>query len=320
VKSILIALRYPIDILFAILVIPAAFILLMYRKYGSVRLPRTTSVLRNIGVFPIKNHYYEPLFDHRLIRDSMDKPRNLPGIDINETGQLALIEQLKYASELLALGLDQKSETPSAFQFSNGSFESGDAEFLYQMLRHYKPRKMIEIGSGFSNNIARLALLKNRENDHKPCKHICVEPYEMPWLETLGDIEILRERVEDCYIDWSKDLDSGDVLFVDSSHMIRPQGDVLKEYLEIFPVLKSGVIVHVHDIFTPRDYLTNWIVNDVKFWNEQYLLEAVISNTSRYEILAGLDYLTQKHFDKMKIVCPYLTIGRRPGSFYFKIR
>jgi Methyltransferase domain len=320
VKRLFIALRYPIDLIFAVLAVPAALVLLMYRKYRSVRLPLTTSVLRKIGIFPIENHYYEPLFDHRLIRESMDKPRNLPGIDLNEPGQLALLEKLTYAPELVALRLDQKSDSLSAFQFNNGSFESGDAEFLYQMVRHLKPAKVIEIGSGFSTKIARLALLKNREEGASQSRHICVEPYEMPWLETLGDIETLRERVEDCKIDWSQELVSGDVLFVDSSHMIRPQGDVLKEYLEIFPVLQSGVIVHVHDIFTPRDYLTNWIVKDVKFWNEQYLLEAVLANTARYEVLAGLDYLTQKYFNKMKSVCPYLTVGRRPGSFYFRVR
>jgi hypothetical protein len=76
---------------------------------------------------------------------------------------------------------------------------------------------------------------------------------------------VIRERVETCGLDWAKELSTGDLLFVNSSHMIRPQGDVLKEYLEIFPLLAFGVYIHIHDIFTPKDYPHQWIVNDVLF-------------------------------------------------------
>jgi hypothetical protein len=101
--------------------------------------------------------------------------------------------------------------------------------------------------------------------------------------------------------------------------MIRPQGDVLTEYLQIFPSLKYGVYVHIHDIFTPKDYLKRWIIDDVRFWNEQYLLEALLTNTDRYEIVAALNYLKHHHYDQLREVCPYLTTNSEPGSFYFKI-
>jgi hypothetical protein len=101
--------------------------------------------------------------------------------------------------------------------------------------------------------------------------------------------------------------------------MIRPQGDVLAEYLEILPTLSSGVFVHVHDIFTPRDYLPEWIDTDVKFWNEQYLLEALLANSHRYKIVAALNFLSNNHSQEMKRVCPYLTDDRQPGSFYFVV-
>jgi hypothetical protein len=95
---------------------------------------------------------------------------------------------------------------------------------------------------------------------------------------------------------------------------------VLFEYLEILPQLQSGVIVHVHDVFSPRDYLENWIKRDVRFWNEQYLLEATLGNTSRYEILAALNQLKHDHYEHLKRVCPYLERDQEPGSFYFRIR
>src|SRR6202044_2663312 len=112
--------------------------------------------------------------------------------------------------------------------------------------------------------------LKNHSESGLRAPHTCIEPYEMRWLEQFEEVNVLRDRVEDSGIDWAKELDRGDLLFVDSSHMIRPQGDVLKEYLEIFPRLASGVYIHIHDIFTPRDYPANWIAIKVRFWNEQY--------------------------------------------------
>jgi len=74
-------------------------------------------------------------------------------------------------------------------------------------------------------------------------------------------------------------------LFIDSSHIIRPQGDVLFEYLEILPILNAGVFVHIHDIFTPKDYLSEWILDGKVFWNEQYLLEAFLSFNTCFKIM-----------------------------------
>ena len=102
--------------------------------------------------------------------------------------------------------------------------------------------------------------------------------------------------------------------------MIRPQGDVLHEYLTILPQLQSGVIVHVHDIFSPRDYLDNWVRRDIRFWNEQYLLEATLGNSARYEVIAALNLLKHDHYSELERVCPYLELNREPGSFYFRIR
>jgi hypothetical protein len=142
----------------------------------------------------------------------------------------------------------------------------------------------------------------------------------MAWLESFSEIDVIRRKVEDCDLDWSKSLGPGDLLFIDSSHIIRPQGDVLKEFLEILPQLASGVYVHVHDIFSPKDYLREWVVDEVKFWNEQYLLEALLSNSDRYQVVGALNYLKHRHFDRLNEVSPYLTEDREPGSFYIKVR
>jgi hypothetical protein len=113
----------------------------------------------------------------------------------------------------------------------------------------------------------------HRDDPGYTCEHICIEPYEAQWLEKL-DVTTIREPVERLDKSLFRSLEKNDILFIDSSHMIRPQGDVLFEYLEILPILQSGVLIHIHDIFTPKDYLEEWLSQEVRFWNEQYLLEA----------------------------------------------
>ena len=310
-----------IDLLLLVFVLPAGLILRLYRRVGSRRLPLSTLVLKRLGVFPVRNHYYEPLFDDRHLTQPLDEPRPLPGIRFDVDRQLELLAKLHFADEFEAFVREQKADdSDRAFRLPNGSYESGDAEFLFQMIRHFKPSKVIEIGSGNSTKVARHALHLNAKQSDMDIRHVCIEPYEQPWLESFGDIELVRHKVEECGIDWSQALDAGDLLFIDSSHVIRPQGDVLFEYLELLPQLKSGVIVHVHDIFTPRDYLDNWIRKDVRFWNEQYLLEATLSNSSRYEVLAALNLLKHDHYEALKRVCPFLDPEREPGSIYFRVR
>lgn len=99
---------------------------------------------------------------------------------------------------------------------------------------------------------------------------------------------------------------------------IRPQGDVLYAYLEILPILERGVIVHLHDIFSPRNYLKEWLVDEVKFWNEQYLLEAFLTHNRSWKIIGALNYLHHNHYEVLKSVAPFLTPNREPGSFYIQ--
>jgi hypothetical protein len=310
----------PVDVALSLAVVPAAYLLLAYRRLGARRLPRTTARLKRIGVYPIRDHYYEPLFDDRRLTGDLAEPRPLPGLDLGEAGQLALLDRLDRADELVALDLAGPPGGIADFRLGNEAFESGDAEMLYQMIRHLRPAKVIEVGSGHSTRLARLALQANARETGKVAEHVCIEPYEQPWLERLEGVTVIRQRIEASGIDWATALGPGDLLFVDSSHVIRPQGDVLAEYLDIFPRLAPGVIVHVHDVFTPRDYLREWVVDNVWFWNEQYLLEALLSDSPRYQVVAAVNFLKRRHYQRLAQVCPYLTPDREPGSFYFRVR
>jgi hypothetical protein len=210
----------PIDVVLAVILAPAAALFRAYRTAGSQQFPLTTRMLKKVGVFPIRRHYYEPLFDDKQLRRSLREVRDLPGIDFRMDEQLELIERFNYRDELIALDLARPKIPGDQFSIANGTFESGDAEFLYQFLRLTKPRTVIEIGSGSSTRIARIALEKNASETGLQERHECIEPYEMPWLEQLPGVRVRRERVETTAIDWASELGPGDLLFVDSSHII----------------------------------------------------------------------------------------------------
>lgn len=171
-----------IDIFILPFVYPSALLLKFIRKVGIQRVPKSKNALLNIGVFPIKNHYYEPQFDFRDKKYSFSEERRLPGIDFNIKKQLKFLSKLKFSEEFKEL---KKYNTDDVFfDWNSGVFSVGDAEFWYQLIRLKKPRRIIEIGSGNSTLLAIRAVYQNRkENPNYLCKHICIEPYEMPWLE-----------------------------------------------------------------------------------------------------------------------------------------
>jgi hypothetical protein len=107
-------------------------------------------------------------------------------------------------------------------------------------------------------------------------------------------------------------------LFIDSSHVIRPQGDVVVEYLQILPRLSEGVIVGIHDIFTPRDYPRAWLVGRASLWDEQYLVEAFLTHNSAWEVMIAANVLFHDHRGALAAVCPYLTLDREPSSLYLR--
>jgi len=133
------------------------------------------------------------------------------------------------------------------------------------------------------------------------------------------DIELMRQRVETLDPDFFEALSENDFLFIDSSHVIRPQGDVLYEFQRILPRLKKGVIAHFHDIYTPMDYPERWIVDEVKFWNEQYLLEVFLAgNRDGWNVLLASFFLSKTRFIEFQQACPLLSAESEPGSFYIR--
>ena len=259
-------------------------------------------IFMKVGVLPIRDHYYQPLINPKKhLLKSLRTDRKLEGIDFNAAGQLELLSKFNYQHELEKFPINKTKKLE--FYYENEWYEPGDSEYLYNIVRHYKPKRIIEIGSGFSTLMVKNALSQNKtEDENYSCKHICVEPYERDWLEDL-EIEIIRQRVETLEGAFFQKLEAGDILFIDSSHMIRPQGDVLFEFQEILPILNPGVIIHVHDIFMPKDYLDEWVYEHF-LWNEQYLLEAFLTFNNKFEIIGALNYLSHNYKKELCEKCP----------------
>lgn len=275
-------------------------------------------IFMHVGVLPVVDHYYQPMINPKKhLTKSLREDRELPGINLNTKEQLDLLAEFDYNKELLNFPINKKSE--AKFYYNNTAYESGDAEYLYNIIRHFKPKRIIEIGSGNSTLMARNAITQNNlDNSLYICDHICIEPYEQPWLEDLS-IEVIREKVECIDKAFFQSLEANDILFIDSSHIIRPQGDVLFEYLELLPTLKPGVLIHVHDIFSPKDYKDDWI-NSHLFWNEQYLLEAFLTFNSEFRIIGALNYLTHNYRVELAAKCPVFEkqVEREPGAFWMR--
>jgi predicted O-methyltransferase YrrM len=262
------------------------------RKQGMDK--TSEKIFMQVGILPVLDHYYQPMVNPKKhLTKSLREDRVIKGIDLNVEEQLEVLSKFHYNDELVKFPLQKAKD--GEYYYENNFYGAGDAEYLYNIVRYFRPQHIIEIGSGYSTMMVRNAIGNNRLEDAAyACRHICIEPYEQAWLEKL-DIELKREKIETIDLYFFQQLQANDILFIDSSHVIRPQGDVLFEYLELLPTLKSGVLIHIHDIFTPKDYLDEWIYDKHLLWNEQYLLEAFLMFNNEFKIIGALNYLTHHH-------------------------
>ncbi|MEQ2005882.1 MAG: class I SAM-dependent methyltransferase [Limisphaerales bacterium] len=249
-------------------------------------------------------HYYDPLPDFRTITPAQTQARRVSAaIDFDLPAQIELQRQISgpVGDELRALAAQPE---PEGFSFVNPYFSALDAAVYYALLRHLKPAKVIEIGCGYSTRIADRALKRNRE-EGAPGKLVCIEPYPEPRLtEHRLEMELIEKPVEEVPLSMFEGLAGNDVLFIDSSHVAKFRSDVLREFLDILPVIQPGVWMHVHDIFFPHDYPTGWLMEKRIAFNEQYLLEAFLAFNPVFKPRCALRWLWLEHRKEMSACWP----------------
>lgn len=249
--------------------------------------------LQNVGITVTPNHFYWPVPDMRDLesRDWQDDSHPV-GFDLKLDDQIECVRQMaaQYRSEW---SFPDQPAGLTEYHYNNGLFETIDAEMAYSLVRHFKPSKIIEVGGGFSTRILAAALQANRVTDEKDGELITIEPFPSPGLR--GITNLISTRIQDVNLDLFLALQSGDILFLDSSHVVSVGSDVVREYLEILPRLQPGVIVHVHDIFLPSDYPRDAVLTNLCFWSEQYLLQAFLTFNPHFEVLWASSAMQHHH-------------------------
>jgi hypothetical protein len=267
------------------------------------------------------NHFYSPIPDTRELGPALHKTSDLPGIDMRDEAQQALLKELSAEVGEEWAGLPRSAAGELQFFIDNQAFESVDAEMLYGLIRHFKPKRYCEIGSGWSTMCALTAARRNVAEGHA-CALNAIEPYPYEFLQRMAADPLLSlsvEKAQDAPMERFTSLGAGDILFIDSSHVLRAGSDVQHEFLEILPRLAPGVLVHVHDIFLPAEYPQPWFLEEHRFWNEQYLLQAFLIGNQMFEVLWAGNYMHQHHPEALEQAIPsYDRTTRQPGSFWLR--
>ncbi len=207
---------------------------------------------------------------------------------------VVLSETLAFLPELR----DYPREADLEFGWNNGMFPPLDAVVYYGLVRSRQPRQIIEIGAGYSTLIALRACAENGVGSIT-----CIEPYPSAALTAReADLtKLIRQPVQNIPDELFLCLDSGDILFIDTSHASKAGSDVHDILFRVLPLLKTGVIIHIHDIFLPFEYPREWISDIGIIWNEQYAVLALLMNSSRYRVIMPNHLASIEHADALEL-------------------
>ena len=255
--------------------------------------------LREACGFVPPGHYYSPIPDLAAIRQDEarifgDVPRTIAGIDLREDAQMALL--VRFASLYRDIPYGDDPRPGLRYYYDNQSYAYSDGIMLHCMLRHIKPKRLIEIGSGFSSSVT---LDTDQHFLGGQLQATFIEPYPdlLKSLTTEADkarVTIIPKRLQDVELDVFRTLEAGDILFVDSTHVSRIDSDVNRVFFDILPVLASGVVIHFHDIFHPFEYPKAFVYFG-RAWNELYMLRAFLQYNSNFRVLLMNTFMAEFH-------------------------
>jgi hypothetical protein len=255
-------------------------------------------------------HYYSPIPDEQtalmIAERSRDKLFNLKGIDLREESQIKLFDDLVPYMKESSFRNEQKIEG-HRFYNKNGAYGYSDALILEAMIRHLKPTRIIEAGSGFSSA---LMMDVNEKYFDRQIHLEFIEPFPERLLSFLTTDDKKRVGLNVCglqTIDLSlfQSLEKNDILFIDSTHVAKAGSDLLFLFFEILPVLKSGVYIHFHDIFNNFEYMAFHYQWSKGFaWNENYFLRSFLMYNTAFEIVLFSNFLDTKYKDLIEQTMP----------------
>jgi Methyltransferase domain len=282
-------------------------------RHGRSHLEADASrVARAAGYEFRRQHFYLPFPNVERLPESLwQNEHPTPGVDL----------RIDAAAELLRdLGDHIRQFPVTNFAIKNGSYEWVDAETLYGLLCHVKPRRLIELGSGASSQVIALAQAANAKDDAA----FAYESYDpFPDWHERGNVPggtvrpVAAEDIDPSAVDA---LESDDVLFVDTTHTVRTGGDVAHIVLNLLPRLAPGVYVHFHDIFLPYEYPREWVVEMRRAWAEQYLLQAFLAMNPDFEVVLPVHALIRQQPNLVRQLVPSFAQAEGTGGAAFWIR
>lgn len=271
-------------------------------------------------------HFYSPIVDpleadqYILEIEARQTPDSLDGIAIDRTAMRQTWQKLIPLIE--SSPFREKASGQFRYALENPYYSWGDGNVLQAMIRHYRPRRIIEVGSGWSS----VCICDTIEHFLDGARELTfIEPHPERLRHLLGhgaskaNITILECNVQQINLDIFERLEGGDILFIDSSHVLRTGGDVCHELFEILPRLPSGVVVQIHDIFWPFEYPRQWVVNDNRSWNEIYAVRAFLTHNDRWNIVMFNSYMALVERDLIAKTYPDFC-RRPPGAIWLQRR
>ncbi len=262
---------------------------------GSAKMKQTLELIaRRLLWYP--GHYYSPIPSIKEIRQHEELFNHdvniVPGVDLQYEHQLEFLKECQqYYDELPFREEESKNYR---YYFANNMYSYADGIFYYFMLRAVEPRRVIEVGSGYTSA---LLMDVNERYFSSDIQMYFIEPYTerlKSLLRKSDEVHILENKLQDVELEIFKSLKAGDILFIDSTHVAKTGSDVNYIFGEILPALQEGVYIHFHDVFYPFEYPKEWIMTG-RAWNEDYMLRSFLQYNDSFEIVLWNHYLISQN-------------------------
>lgn len=262
---------------------------------------------QRLGINILPKHFYSSVPDISELRkkSSWRAPSSMAGISGSD-----IAGQIEFAANCIdddtsnVLKNRRVHHEAIAQNGSDGGYGEIEAEFLYAFIRKWKPARVVQVGCGVSTAVI---ISAGKDANYTP-KIICVDPYPTDYLKAQsknGLIELIAEPAQEVNLSVFTQLQAGDLLFIDSTHAVKPGSEVNRMVLEVLPQLSAGVFVHFHDIYFPYDYPRRVTSADLFFHVESTLLQAFLACNSRFRIEACLSMLHYGAKDKLQEFFPH---------------
>lgn len=269
-------------------------------------------------------HFYSPIAAVQEVESRRDvlfdkSVTDCPGIDLRVDAQLALLAA--FGEFTHDMPFPEQASPHSRYHFDNEYFRHCDGAVLYAMLRRFQPKRVIEVGSGFSSA---MMLETDQRFLGQSTQFTFIEPYPTRLHSLLSDADrqrcVIRDQVvQSVELELFDQLEDNDILLIDSSHVVKIGSDVDHLLTHVVPRLKPGVLIHIHDIFWPFEYPEAWI-KEGRSWNEAYALKAFLQFNHAFRTELFSSYLAVHHQDAMAAAFPKNPRCRQGGGSFWMRR